>query len=433
MKKVKLLALALAVCALCGALLTGCGDDDTPATGSEQSTTSSDKITINLNDYVIVTGEGYDGCSTVLCGMDYARLFQDYADRIDLKENENGYYVELLDEDGKVESTYKLGHNTEENNLETWFLWNLDIRPVLKVASEPDGEALMANKSNGDQMDVVWQVEDTTPVRVIGQILNANIVYSDFTDTVEGLIPLKDVDPFAYIDFTMGGDHGEIWVVNDATIYIEISDTETKKARVNVEVPENNNALRNGDTLHVSLPDKYDAAFVAQNYGMRFTRTEADIEIHGQNGNPDYVPGDPAVVKLNDYLMIGEIGDYEANGGLEIGIDYEKLIRHYSAYLSENVAKEDLLGYYRAKDAARKIFGSYPPVEISSSNYTLVEDQSYFGGNLSNGDVVELTWKPNPKNIEMLQKVLNVELVYEDFSHTMSTLKSTGESDSFED
>ena len=57
------LSILLVLCAIMCMLLTGCGSSS-----------------VNLNDYVVITDEGYDGYGTISVKLDYEKLIEDHED-----------------------------------------------------------------------------------------------------------------------------------------------------------------------------------------------------------------------------------------------------------------------------------------------------------------------------------------------------------------
>ena len=59
------LSILLVLCAIMCMLLTGCGSSS-----------------VNLNDYVVITDEGYDGYGTISVKLDYEKLIEDHEDKL---------------------------------------------------------------------------------------------------------------------------------------------------------------------------------------------------------------------------------------------------------------------------------------------------------------------------------------------------------------
>lgn len=245
------------------------------------------------------------------------------------------------------------------------------------------------------------------------------------------------IDPFERMELWLCGKNGEARFILGADYagkaYI---DTPEGREMINLVAvdPENVGSLRNGDILHLRVDDAD-----LWEFGGRFSRTEADVEIRGLNayGDPTASTGKKTVINLNNYVVFHSWGleGYSIASQAQVKIDDRDLLLDCQESLSENVAEEDLLGFDMSRKTADHIFDRYPPFEILSTSHSSYSKSTYTDiyGDFKNGEVVHLTWKPNEENIRMLQKVLNVEFVYEDFTCTIEGLTQAREVDVFED
>lgn len=236
MKKTKILAVLLVVCAFCGLLFTGC------AIGTP---------TVDLNDYVTVTDNGYDGYGTVHASIDFNQLIEDHADRLTDKALDTQYFGDKTPELAAqfVFSTYKpyaLAYNAGEN---------------LK---------------NGDKVEFSWNTSDSG-IEQLSKILKVKIKYKDFDYTVKDLKALKEVNPFDHVEMEVWGVSG----TGSVSPYLDVViKTEDNELRWDLTVDTSKNGtLKNGDTVHVELEKIEDPEYYAKNYGFVLTQTEAELEM----------------------------------------------------------------------------------------------------------------------------------------------------------
>ena len=125
-------------------------------------------------------------------------------------------------------------------------------------------------------------------------------------------------------------------------------------------------------------------------------------------------------VNLNDYVTVTESG-YEGYGSVHASIDFDKLLEDYADNLTDKSLDTQYFGNKTADLAAQFVFDQYDP-------YTL----AYNAGNeLKNGDKVEFSWNTSESGIEMLSKILEVKIKYDNFDHKMKDLKPLQEVDIF--
>lgn len=251
---------------------------------------------------------------------------------------------------------------------------------------------------------------------------------SDTEDSGGGKI--KKVDPFERISLVLYGKHGEATTKEYAWVLIETNDG-YKEGRVAVEIPDNNGSLKNGDKLNVYI-EEYDKESVAEEYGVIFKRTEAQIEICGLVGNPDYVAGKPNVVDLSDYIRVSEMG-FEGYGWIQFQIDYERMIMENRECAREDAIAEKI-GSENTVSAANYLLGFEGPYRMVCENYGYSASGTYtdVGGDIKNGDKIIIDWEEDTEVLDKIKTMLNIEFKNEKYTHTVKNLKPLVEQDPFE-
>lgn len=236
MNKIKKLAFGVATTTLLCLILTGCGIG---------------KPTVNLNDYVTVTSSGYDGYGSIYVSFDYEQIVKDYADKLS----------------NKLDTQY-FGNKTASIAAEYVFFY---YKPYA-VAYETS-----RNFCNGDTVDLSWNTNDDG-IKMLKSVLNLNYTYKNFSYTVADLTELREVDPFENINIDYSGMDGEGTLYSLINTYIDIGNGNKIGYDLQADLGDNN-AWSNGDTLHVSL--EAEGEMLAERYGIKLTRKEADVELIG--------------------------------------------------------------------------------------------------------------------------------------------------------
>jgi len=177
-------------------------------------------ITINLNDYVTVTFEGYNYAGTVKdVNFDQDRLLADYGEAIQ-------YTVaarkELRDTVRKIDAATFLEGNVLYKLYPSPKDYNFDLK-------------------NGDLLPIEWHDEGTEKPRWT----NVTLEYSNFDVTVEGLMETALFDPFESLTVTFSGESGK------GAVHVETPD-DPSWFYMEVEYPREEN-LSNGDTVTVTV------------------------------------------------------------------------------------------------------------------------------------------------------------------------------------
>lgn len=237
MKRIgRVFASVLLLAGLAGILLTGC---------------SFGKPTVKLNDYVVVTCEGYDGYGTIYASVDYSQIVEDYADRLS----------EDLDSE-------LFGSKTPEIAAE--FAFNY-YEPFALAYKSPD------NAKNGDKIKFSWNTSERG-IEKLQEVLDVNFDFEDLTYKVKDLKSLEKVDPFEQVNQNYFGISGNATPSGYGTAVVNINDSEIT---FDLEL-DTDQTVQNGDTIKVAIDVNEDEAdSLARNYGIILSRTEAEILVDG--------------------------------------------------------------------------------------------------------------------------------------------------------
>ena len=141
-------------------LLTGCGSSS-----------------VNLNDYVVITDEGYDGYGTISVKLDYEKLIEDHEDKLTDKNIDSSIF------------------GVKTPKLAAAFVFEAQ-KPYELSYEESD------TLKNGDKIEFTWETNENA-IETLKGILEVNIKYSKFTYTVKDLEALTEFDPFENIDYLL--------------------------------------------------------------------------------------------------------------------------------------------------------------------------------------------------------------------------------------
>lgn len=280
--------------------------------------------TINLNDYVEVTFNGYDGYGSASVRVDWSAVEDDYGDEISYTSKAKKEYGVLL-------------------NLAT----PTDVlRDYVSVSAEGDNGSF----SNGDEVSCTWEIDEDE----MADYLDCNIKYSDFTITVDGLKEVETFDPFENLTVTFDGTaplgtvdwsySGDIFSGYDFSCVYE--------------------GLSNGDVVTITLI-RNNPEYYAQNYGKIPSVTQKEYTVEG----------------LASYLTdLAEISDA---GFAELQNHAESAIAEYTNQWSENVTLEEVeyIGEYLAVDGLSNEIGLVYALTASiqeSEKYSPISTTCYY-------------------------------------------------------
>ncbi len=147
--------------------------------------------TIDLNKYVTISADGYDGYGTAKYELDSEALSSDFISKYKLKKTDSGLRNTIMD--------ISNGLGITDYACSEAFLLQLG------------NLSLSQNRglSNGDTIVLSWENLNSNNGERTKQLLrdtfNISIEYSDIEYSVSGLKPLKKVNPFEEINFQMSG------------------------------------------------------------------------------------------------------------------------------------------------------------------------------------------------------------------------------------
>ena len=240
----KRLTSLLILCALMCTLLTGCSSS-----------------TVNLNKYVVITDEGYDGYGTISVKFDYEKLIEDYEKKL----TDNIDSSIFGDKTPKLAATYVFE----------------DQKPY-----ELSYEASDSLK-NGDKIEFTWKTNEEA-IEMLKGILEVNIKFKNFTHTVKDRKAVIEVDPFNNIDYGYSSFSGNSTINKVTALY-------TTESGTNLEWQldfdkSKNGSWSNGDTISLSIKDENAIENAAREHGVKFTRTAADVKIEALRYFPTQNP-----------------------------------------------------------------------------------------------------------------------------------------------
>ncbi len=209
----------------------------------------------NLNNYVVITEHGGNGCGSISLSIDFDEFIRDYS------------------------------HRLTDENLEELGMADMTPDQAAKHIIDNDNPHLLGyvvsnTLKNDDAVELTWKV-NTEAIEKLAKVLEVEIEYSNFTYTMQSLRDVKTVDIFDNVRFQCWGSNGEGTVSPFADAFVTIEETgEVISFMVNVEASNDGN-LSNGDTVHVSLNGNVNFDHLAETYGIVIERTEADVVIGG--------------------------------------------------------------------------------------------------------------------------------------------------------
>lgn len=228
---------------------------------------------LDLNEYVNIEFEGYDGYGNAVANIDYDKLEKDL-DSMDLDDlaGIGAFNVEMM----------------AEGNLD-----------------KTDG------LSNGDEVKYVWNI-NADSANDIKEQLNVKLKYKDVSKTVEGLKDPKDFSVKDVIDISVSGisPQGQIIVI-------------PKIEDVTIDIDKNTN-LRNGEELNITIkPASTDMTIedVCKENNVPIFDPHYKYTVDGLSQyvqNPDEIPDDILDVmkkKGEDIILSVQKPNCECDGG----------------------------------------------------------------------------------------------------------------------
>lgn len=211
------------------------------------------KPTINMNKYIEVEFDGYDGVGSIHVTLDWKKIEKDYGDKLKVKK--------LSKEDKAVLGL--LG--ADQDDLALMYLkecvgYTLDQSTGL---------------SNGDMVTLEWDIETDN----IKEYLNVNVKASDKEYKVKDLEKVDLFDPFEYITVEFSG--------TAPNGYADVKKDNNKEMMnyLNFSIS-NNSGLSNGDKITITMKMNLSESDFAEKFGCLPSANEKEYEI---NGLPGYI------------------------------------------------------------------------------------------------------------------------------------------------
>lgn len=196
---------------------------------------------INLNEYVEVSFDGYDGYGHAYVTIDWDEIQNKYGSEVSYTKNAKSRYGGTLAYTPFVE-----------------------IMKRYVSISDPDQAVEL---SNGDHVIYTWSVDEEE----LSQYLDCKITYKDMSVTVSGLEKIDEFDPFENLSVAFSGIEPDGYVMTEYSGDI-LSDYDF--------YCEQESGLKNGDVITVYLRSG-DAGFYVENYGKLPTATEKEYTVEG--------------------------------------------------------------------------------------------------------------------------------------------------------
>lgn len=182
--------------------------------------------TIDMNKYLEVTFDGYDGYGTASKEVDWEKLKADYSGKIKYKRST------------KKAFNAAYGDYTDGADMEDL----VDPVDIIEASVDPEFETDSRKLSNGDKVEISWDVENSYISK-----LNVKIKANNKTFKVKGLEKAKKVDVFKDIKVSFAGTDG------NGTVAIDTKSGD--ESFVTAENFDKYDGLSNGDKVKLTLTD----------------------------------------------------------------------------------------------------------------------------------------------------------------------------------
>lgn len=195
--------------------------------------------TINLNKYLTITTEGYDGYGKANATIDWDAIERKYGSKISFTNNAKSEYGELLYLTTPIEA----------------------IREGVSVSTEPS-----RNLSNGDEIAYTWNVDND-----LSNYVKCKVKFKNGTQKASGLTEVARFDAFADLDVEFSG------IAPNGTANINYTGSELSNSDFNYE---NTYGLSNGDKVKVYISDSR-IEYYAENLGKIPAELEKEYTVEG--------------------------------------------------------------------------------------------------------------------------------------------------------
>lgn len=211
------------------------------------------RVKINLNDYITVVFDGYDTKGKATYEFDYARLEEDYGD--------------------KLKYTSKAKDMFDENELYELAGEALDTPIYLfeeGISCSLDNDRSL---SNGDIVTLKWDIDKD----VFEQIFKVRLLYDDIAYTAEGLAEAEVFDPFSGIEVVFDG------ISPNGNAIINKSNNSEPYSHLQYSI-DKSTSLSNGDEVTVTVKNSGSLDiddYCIENFGMIPSETEKKYTVEG--------------------------------------------------------------------------------------------------------------------------------------------------------
>ena len=295
---------------------------------------------IKLNDYVSVDFTGYDGYGKAVYSFDITGFTSEYGDVL-----------------------AKASGDMSSPNLS---LCSRMLSTTVSYSLSQD-----TGLSNGDSVTLTWDCDSDRA----GIEYGVKLVFEDMSFTAEGLEPVREIDPFQYLDVIYRG------TMPFASVdYIDVLDYGAVFEYVDFQC-EPDSGLSNGDTvtLRLSFSDDTAAETIAETNGVTFSRMEAEYTVSGLDSY-DFSISDIPSDLLNSLIETGRSALTEqSENGFNLNLAVTSVSHIESVFL---VADDDpgwgannmLFLLYQVDVVDEGITGNGSWQPYTSYNYVVFED-----------------------------------------------------------
>ena len=337
------------------------------------------KPTVNLNDYLKVTYDGYDGGGTAYTEIDWDSMINDYGKKISYKKG--------MSQNGSLTPIDTIMHYTEVN-------------------VKGNDEKL----SNGDKVSYTWKVDKDE----IEKLIKCKIKYSNGSEKVSGLKKMELFDPFENLKVSFSGvePNGEADIEYNGDL---LSDYDFTCDKVY--------GLKNGDKIKISLTedaeyyvDQYNKApsilekeYKVKNLGKYLSKIK---EVDTDAMNSARAKAQKSISNMTDYWSddiildkVSYVGDY-----LQVAKDSDDYTKNYYGVIYQINAhiqpdggqRKDVVAYYSMKFGNVIVDGD-GKCKIDLDEYNVPYDE--FSVEVTSGDSYsDKYWFEGYQTLEELKK-----------------------------
>ncbi len=246
------------------------------------------KTEVNLNDYLEVEFEGYDGIGTVKTSFDSDKFVKDYKEVIKPSKN----IEELVKEDKELKHLLSDGdYNLEkERDVCEFFVAAYTSKGAFKESKKTD----LTKLSNGDVLEYKWNIEtknmDTDElIELASKAFGIELTAEDTEYTVEGLKEVERFDPFEEVEIEYSGKAPNAYASiksypTDNGLYYNLSDNSDLSNGDEITITANYSSLTEEEYIeeYKRIPDPMEKKITVEGVDEFVTSatdiTDSDIE-----------------------------------------------------------------------------------------------------------------------------------------------------------